>query len=126
MSFDWGGYLELADELGDAASEDALAVARWRSAVSRAYYAAFHHARGHLEATRGEVVGRPGQSVHQAVARALKSGQNEMEQRVGDKLWELRGYRNAADYDGDAAVDAVQVAVSLVLATEIITDLEAS
>lgn len=126
MSFDWGGYLELAGELGEAAPEDALTPARWRSAISRAYYAAFHHAQGYLGATRSEAAGRPGQSVHQAVARALKSGEEEIEQRAGDKLWELRGYRNAADYDGDAGVDAVQVAVSLVLAAEVIADLTGS
>jgi uncharacterized protein (UPF0332 family) len=45
MSFNWSSYLLLAQELGGRADEAAR-----RSAISRAYYCAFHVANDHLKA----------------------------------------------------------------------------
>ena len=44
MGFEWSKYLELAEELVQLDDEAAL-----RSAVSRAYYAVYGKARGHLQ-----------------------------------------------------------------------------
>lgn len=51
MSFDWLEYLNLAQELAGQATKPSSQEAKLRSAVSRAYYAAFCEARNHL---RGE------------------------------------------------------------------------
>lgn len=42
--FEWSTFLQLADELVARDGTDSVAEACWRSAISRAYYGAFHHA----------------------------------------------------------------------------------
>lgn len=48
MSFDWSGYLDVAKELASVALTSANKEAKLRSAISRAYYAAFILARNYL------------------------------------------------------------------------------
>lgn len=60
MAFDWREYLELAKELVSQANSGYSAEAAERSAVSRAYYAAFCHARNDAETFLGfQRTGRP-------------------------------------------------------------------
>ena len=48
MNFDWSEYLNIARELAGQATASFSAEAKKRSAISRAYYAAFCSARNHL------------------------------------------------------------------------------
>jgi len=48
MSFDWSEYLSVAQELASGANTSANKEAKLRSAISRAYYAAFILARSYL------------------------------------------------------------------------------
>ena len=69
--FDWPDYLALASKLtgGDEASQ--------RTAISRAYYAAFHAARRHVQHAHPDVrLPRHG-GVHDEVWRALEGGSRE-------------------------------------------------
>ena len=73
MTFDWSAFLHLAEALESGAGNGELEDARYRSAISRAYYAAFCSARDHLRhEVRGEyrVVGAYLRRLHVARAEA--------------------------------------------------------
>jgi uncharacterized protein (UPF0332 family) len=69
----------------------------WRSAVSRAYYAAFHVAR-RLLSDVGFVVPR-GDRAHAYLWRRLSNCGDTQVQLAGSDLNTLRGDRNRADYE---------------------------
>jgi uncharacterized protein (UPF0332 family) len=104
--FDWSSFADLAQELSGRSGEEAAE----RSAISRAYYAAFHAARDYLDRT-GPAVARSG-SAHAEVRNRMFWS----ERRVGEGLRRLHGLRKHADYDDvypdDLSADAVG-AVSL-------------
>src|SRR5207302_4999761 len=94
MPFDWRGYLELARFLQAQAGSAANHEAFLRSALSRAYYAAFCHARNHARdhlglRLRGEA------DDHGALRARFKTGKMK---GISDKLQRLREWRNACDY----------------------------
>jgi hypothetical protein len=92
--FDWSGFLELAERL--AREEDE---ASQRSAISRAYYGAFHLARRHLERSRkGAFSLPPTGDKHMAVWRELQAGRGS-ERSAGFAGDRLRQLRNKADYE---------------------------
>jgi uncharacterized protein (UPF0332 family) len=112
-------FLDVADELATGIRE-----ADWRSAASRAYYAAFHIAR--------RLLGRCGFGVpdaDQAHAylwlRLCNSGQPDIK-RAGEDLQYLRKIRNQADYDIDDPFDQRQAVEVVQQATDIIIVLEAA
>ena len=91
--FDWVEYLELAERLvawrGDPAAE--------RSAISRAYYAAFHTARTYFLMRGGRLAYQGGD--HGLIANWFKdSGDGEL-RRIGFDIERLRRVRRVADYD---------------------------
>lgn len=83
MSFRWEDYLVLAKQLSQNGSEAAT-----RSAISRAYYAAYHVARRH-QGSKNAIATQSGS--HGTVWRALREG--------GNKNWDILEYRSNADYD---------------------------
>src|SRR4051794_821648 len=85
-------FLDQADELANGMRE-----VDWRTAASRAYYAAFHTARLLLEAA-GFVVPRSDQAHQYLYLRLYNSGHPDVEQ-AGNDLDDLRVIRNKADYD---------------------------
>lgn len=91
--FDWDEYLELAEEWvgrrGHPAAE--------RSAISRAYYAAFHKAKAYYLA-QGERLGFDADD-HRAIAVWLQSNQNPAIRVIGVNPQRLRQLRREADYD---------------------------
>ncbi|MGH7173015.1 MAG: HEPN domain-containing protein [Gemmataceae bacterium] len=89
---DFRDYLRLAIMLRDGTSE-----AEWRSATSRAYYAAFHVAR-RLLLDLGFAVPRADRSHAFLWLRIANAGHADVE-LAGNRLNHLRGERNAADYD---------------------------
>lgn len=91
MSFDWRGYLNLAVRLGESADE-----ASQRSAISRAYYAAFHCACGYVERVFSVRLTENGKA-HKLVWLKLSEGSDD-EQLAGNKGANLRESRRVADY----------------------------
>jgi len=85
-------FLSLAQRLVSEAAE-----VSWRSAVSRAYYAAFHVARELLE-DMGFAVPRADRA-HAYLWRHLSNCGDPNVQAAGHQLNDLRGDRNEADYD---------------------------
>jgi len=91
--FDWTEYLELAERLvawrGDPAAE--------RSAISRAYYAAFHQAKAYFLLRGGRLIFQGGD--HGAVADWFKDSINRDLRKIGLDIERLRRLRRVADYD---------------------------
>jgi uncharacterized protein (UPF0332 family) len=69
-----------------------------RSAVSRAYYAAYHLAKNLVTEKCGVVLSKTADS-HQAVQRCLTNSQRSQLRTAGSRLESLRGERNCADYN---------------------------
>ena len=100
MSFEWQQYLLLAQELaGKPTVLRPGEEARLRSALSRAYYAAFCQARLHVMGVEGSTPLGAADNVHFEVARQLISNAEETHQLIGEHLSTLRRYRNQADYE---------------------------
>jgi uncharacterized protein (UPF0332 family) len=71
--------------------------AEWRSAISRAYYAAFHVAREFLTTLRFRVPA--GEQAHAYIWLRLSNTGDPKNDVLGRLLRDLRGRRNTADYD---------------------------
>jgi uncharacterized protein (UPF0332 family) len=85
-------FLELAVRLANGASE-----AEYRTAVSRAYYGAFHAARDLVEDTGVELPATA--EAHRKVQLCLAESGDAIGKHAGDELGVLRNRRNSADYD---------------------------
>ncbi|MSR60673.1 MAG: HEPN domain-containing protein [Planctomycetaceae bacterium] len=90
--------IHLAGHLAVNRSLGANDEARFRSAVSRAYYGAFHLVSSFLEKVRGQPVMRNQHGHRQAYEQLLGLGKTEMV-AVARLLDNLRHDRNKADYD---------------------------
>ena len=100
----WRDFLPVATRLAAGATE-----ADWRTAVSRAYYAAFHVAR-RLLADLNFTVPRADRAHQYLVFRLSNSGESAVEQ-AGRDLETLRRLRNRADYDEAPAVTQPQLSL---------------
>jgi uncharacterized protein (UPF0332 family) len=119
MSFDWREYFNLAKFLSVQPGDGFAQEAALRSAVSRAYYAAYCHALGFARVRHGF---RPrGTADDHADLVAHFRGRGDVQ--TSKKLERLRDWRNQCDYDdvvqgikhllGSAMQDAEQVLQSL-------------
>ena len=97
MSFAWNEYLSLAQELSARSEEACL-----RSAVSRAYYAAFHTARDYILRRHPAEHLPGGPDDHGKVWRVLETS-GRLGARMGRLGKDLRRWRNQADYDMEVA-----------------------
>jgi len=116
MSFDWAGFLLVAASLERGEGDETLRAAQCRSAISRAYYAAFCTARDHLSRSRGHDHTRQ-RGVHEYVRRQFQGLRNDRPeyQLVAAYLRRLQVARAEADYNaaweadlGDAARTAIE------------------
>ena len=98
MSFHWSEYLDLAQELTRESLSSPLREAMFRSAISRAYYAAFGQARNRLVTIEGEEIPR-GVNTHQHVINTFEDSNDSRRRTIGHLLHHLRSTRNAADYE---------------------------
>src|SRR4051812_7155066 len=85
-------FLPVADSLSRASTE-----AEWRSAISRAYYAALHNAREFLSKLQFRVPA--GEQAHAYLWLRLSNTADPNSDAIGRLLRDLRGRRNNADYD---------------------------
>lgn len=107
MSFNWEEFLGLAVQLSGqniSAGSIPTSEARYRTAISRAYYAAHHAAQKELLRLKPGFKPSRKPSIHQAVIREFKSGPTKNWVNVGDTLDTLRKSRNKADYRGNASI----------------------
>lgn len=123
MSFDWADYLKLAEALTRDPISPGPEEASLRTAISRAYYAAFRSA-SNLAASRGEIIptGSPGD--HGLVINHFQQATDPARQKIGASLSRLRSNRNRADYDDVFPGRLAETArSSVVLARNILTAL---
>jgi len=102
MSFDWVDYLHLAKELNQIKKEEERVECRKRSAVSRAYYAAFQVAFNlgfdfYDEFREEYELEESNSGKHEFVSKWFEFHQP----RIGLELKNLRIWRNQCDYDND-------------------------
>jgi uncharacterized protein (UPF0332 family) len=100
MSFSWENFLSVAELLSNADS-GADHEACLRSAVSRAYYAAFGSARSHARERRLQT--RQSAAEHGEVSVFFAQKYGERGGEIAKILSRLRTNRNIADYDDDCA-----------------------
>ena len=108
-------FLEVAGEWAAGTRE-----AEWRSAVSRAYYAAFHAAGDLLRQCRFRIPAA--EQAHAYIWLRLANAGEPNVISAGNRLKDLRTYRNRADYDLGQPF-AQTVAVSQVSRAEAIVKL---
>ena len=92
MAIDWGDYLVVARELNTGNKEPCFH-ARGRSAISRAYYSAYHAAKETLLVKYGIIV--PKFNSHKFVIDQYKPINKSLSKRLED----MRDKRREADYD---------------------------
>jgi uncharacterized protein (UPF0332 family) len=112
-------FLTLARHLANGTTE-----AEWRSATSRAYYAAFHIARQFFQ-DAGFTVARADRA-HIYLSRRLLNAGDPHVIKAGSDLNDLRGSRNEADYDLHRPVTQGMAALQVRLAEQIIRFLDAA
>lgn len=118
MTFNWSEYLNLAQELAQATTDEA----KLRAAISRAYYAAFIKARNFLQEREGLTI--PTENTHKYVINQFKNSSDPVRIKIGRRLLRLRGFRNQADYDNIFPKLAEKTQESLNLARRIISILD--
>lgn len=111
--FDWRRFLDLAERLGQEADEAAL-----RSAISRAYYAAFALARRRLV---DQGCWSQARDPHTRVWATYRNASGRACQRIGFRGFNLRDQRRRADYDDwIGGIPASQAVIALDRAREIL------
>jgi len=118
MPFDWQEYLDLAKNLGGLKSADYSQEAADRSAVSRAYYAAFcwarNYAEQHLDFERSGTA-----EDHERLRKHLKKYGKP---QIVSGLNKLREWRNACDYDDQVPELRQQVVHAIKIAAKVIQE----
>lgn len=122
MSFDWSEYLKVARELAGQPTAPPTEEAKLRSAISRAYYAAFIKARNFLQDKDGATI--PFQNSHQYVINQFRISTVGIRQKIGNRLLRLRIARNQADYNNIVPRLAEDTLEALTLARRVIAALE--
>jgi len=98
MSFPWREYRTLAEALIRARNTFAPPEARYRAAISRAYYAAYCAARNHARDSEGYMPVPTGRD-HSLVAEHYQTGASRTHHKIGQILQRLILDRHLADYD---------------------------
>jgi uncharacterized protein (UPF0332 family) len=114
--FDWREYLELAKALAGMQTAGYSQEAAERSAVSRAYYAAFGCARNYAQNALG-FTPQAGSEDHRRLREHFRQ-QGLL--RLASDLNRLRAWRNACDYEQQVAQLSNYVRVGIQLASTII------
>src|SRR5712692_6446729 len=108
MAFDWKEYVELSRFLQQPVGNGGNQEARFRSALSRAYYGAFCYARNYARDWLGFQPRYEGED-HGRLRAHLKKSKRW---RVSEKLERLRDWRNECDYQDQLTLDLASALVS--------------
>lgn len=119
-AFDWMEFLNLAGELSEDTTFHCARDARLRSAISRAYYAAFHKAKTTVLPAR-----EAGFGSHQQIIDSLQESDDPARRQLGVDLARLKGNRKKADYDDVVRNIPALVEDSLLGAQELIDAFDA-
>jgi len=103
MTFDWSNYLQLARQLGQTQDEAAQ-----RTAISRAYYAAFHAADEILKVK--DITLDSSRPPHERVWSIYVKSPNRQCIVIGNEGFRLRNARVDADYKSDKTISPALVA----------------
>ena len=120
MAFDWPEYLELARLLAQGGLDGSTPEAASRCAVSRAYYAAFCHARNYARDRLGFVPDHTGADHHRVQERLRNRGLRE----IVRGLERLRQWRGQCDYHDHVLNLAGIVPQALQTARQVIESLQ--
>lgn len=104
MAFDWALYLGVARNLASQSNDEAAL----RSAISRAYYAAFGVAAARMRA-EGQNVPSTGEA-HRVLWKYFDSADDKFRRKIGQDGRRLRHRRATADYEGTRRVSSSDVA----------------
>ncbi len=115
MTFDWKEYLNLAQHLQVPIGSSFTQEARFRSATSRAYYAAFCYARNFARDQHGF---RPNYKSNDHW-RVREHFQKRQMAEIATKLDKLRQWRNTCDYDDVVANVSHLVSSAITKAQEV-------
>lgn len=96
MSFDWLGYLTLADYMNDNADKFPDQEACYRSVVSRAYYSVYCLIRNYVRDIDDVAFHSDD---HHKLQEHLRNHPHRPRQRLGNQIRELHQHRKKADYD---------------------------
>jgi hypothetical protein len=112
MSFEWKAFVALAEDLQTYADKSHYSEAYRRTAISRAYFAAFCHARNYAIAFL-HFSPRDDLDHHGRLRAHLKT-----KRRAGDaaRLDQIRQWRNSADYVDDLSSVDLPLTVSAAIA----------
>lgn len=116
MSFDWNEYLQLAKHLGGLRNEAAS-----RTAVSRAYYCAFHAASLSLKSNNITTNPKYARDRHLQVWKIYIDSSDRDCVRIGNKGQRLKIERHAADYEPDRDFPDSHVQRCISQAEELVT-----
>jgi len=117
--FDWDEFLELAEELARRRGDDAAL----RSAISRAYYAAYHRA-SEYTMSRGERLTFTAADHRSVWAWFRRPDAGALSREIADAGIRLRQARREADYDRAVNPDLTANAPRFVsLARRVVTEL---
>jgi len=119
MSFDWSDYLTLADALSRQPTSPGPEEASLRSAISRAYYAAFGAARNFVR-DRGEILLTREASDHEIVINHYRRSTDRNRREIGKTLRYMRDKRNDADYEDTISKPDAEANVAVLEAARII------
>jgi hypothetical protein len=117
VPFQWSDYLQLARFLQGQRETSYSQEAAERSAVSRAYYAAYCHARNYARDREGFVLS----ALPEDHRRLREHFQNRGQELVARALSTLRQWRNRCDYDDSIAHTDFLVTQSILQAQRVIS-----
>lgn len=115
MAFDWADFLSVSRHLRSGTVDEAA----YRSAISRAYYAAYGTARSKLTA-EGEYPPEKGDA-HVAVWRSFRDKADRVRFRIGEEGNRLRNSRRSADYDETYTASSGDVDLAIQRASTILS-----
>ena len=98
MSFNWAEFLTLADALLRDPNSPGPEEAALRSAISRAYYAAFCSGRNFAR-DKENFVPQGTAEDHKRLSVHFRKNRDRTRKKIATDLNRLRDYRNRADYD---------------------------
>ncbi len=117
--FDWSDFLDVAEELANRTGDEAAL----RTAIGRAYYAAFGTARDRLIRS-GVRIPQAG-AAHAVVWDRFHASPNRAERRIANLGRQLRKRRSWADYDASYPNVASEARKAVRWARQVLTDLAA-
>jgi hypothetical protein len=119
VTFDWRGYVDLADDLLTLRPNDEAAQ---RAALSRAYYGAFGVAREYLLTKRGMTV--ISFNAHYHVWAVFAQAPKGIEQRIAQEGNRLKRRRDLADYEANYSRLAIEAAKWVARARRLVADID--